>query len=156
MKSAKGIFGFTSPRLSSAYRTSRPYRRSSMLLAQVFATALATCIALSSPEAQTVGPNGWIDTWSASPQPVWDADFFAPINIPRALRNQTIRQVARVSLGGSQVRVELSNTYGKQPLVIGEAHVALSGKGSAIEAGSTHKLTFGGQPSIVVPPGASI
>jgi lysophospholipase L1-like esterase len=87
---------------------------------------------------------------------VWDADFFAPINIPRALRNQTIRQVARVSLGGSQVRVELSNTYGKQPLVIGEAHVALSGKGSAIEAGSTHKMTFGGQPSIAVPPGASI
>ena len=84
MKPAKGIFDFTSPRLSSAYRTSWPYRRSGMLLAQVFATALATCIAFSSPEAQTAGPNGWIDTWSASPQPVWDADFFAPINIPRA------------------------------------------------------------------------
>ena len=77
----------------------------------------------------------WIATWAASPQPVWDADFFAPVGIPRALRDQTIRQVARVSLGGSQVRVEFSNEYGTRPLVIGAAHVALAGKGVAIAAG---------------------
>jgi lysophospholipase L1-like esterase len=155
MKSARGIFGWTSSRTVPACCAPRPYRHVRVLLAQVFATALASCMAFSPVAAQPAGSNDWIDTWSTSPQPVWDADFFAPVNIPRALRNQTLRQIAHVSLGGSQVRVELSNTYGKQPLVIGEAHVALAANGSAIEPGSTHRMTFGGQQSITVPPGAS-
>lgn len=105
---------------------------------------------------QAAGEGDWIDTWSASPQPVWEPDFFAPVGIPRALRNQTIRQVARVSLGGDQVRVELSNEYGAQPLVIGAAHVALAGENGAIVPGSDRALTFGGRPSITVPPGAPV
>jgi lysophospholipase L1-like esterase len=122
----------------------------------MFAIALASSIALSSADAQPATQTDWIGTWSASPQPVWDPDFFAPVNIPRSLRNQTIRQVARVSLGGNQVRVEFSNTYGEQPLLIGEAHVALAAKGSATEPGTTHMATFGGQQSITVPPGATV
>jgi lysophospholipase L1-like esterase len=96
----------------------------------------------------------WIGTWAASPQPVWAPDFFAPFGIPRALRDQTIRQVVRVSLGGSQVRVVLSNEYGTLPLVIGNAHVALAAEGGAIQPGTDHPLTFGGQPGITIPPGA--
>lgn len=114
---------------------------------------IAVTIAPSSYAADT---GGWIPTWAASPQPVWDAEFFAPVAIPRALRDQTIRQVARVSVGGSQVRVELSNEYGTRPLLIGAAHVALAGEGVAIAAGSDRALTFGGRPSVTVPPGAPI
>lgn len=106
--------------------------------------------------AQSADEVDWIDTWSASPQPVWEPDFFAPVGIPRALRDQTIRQVARVSLGGEQVRVELSNEYGSQPLVIGAAHVALAGEKGAIVPGSDRPLTFGGSSSITVPPGAPV
>ena len=98
----------------------------------------------------------WIATWAASPQPWWDADFFVPIDVPRALRNQTVRQIARVSLGGDRVRVEFSNEYGAHPLVIGTAHVALAGEGSAIVAGSDRPLTFGGEASVTVPPGAPV
>ncbi|MFZ1429092.1 MAG: hypothetical protein WAS21_20245, partial [Geminicoccaceae bacterium] len=83
------------------------------------------------PSSYAADTGGWIPTWAASPQPVWDADFFAPVAIPRALRDQTIRQVARVSVGGSQVRVEFSNEYGTRPLLIGAAHVALAGEGVA-------------------------
>ena len=25
----------------------------------------------------------WIATWGASPQPIWGADFFAPVKVPR-------------------------------------------------------------------------
>ena len=96
----------------------------------------------------------WIGTWTASPQPVWDADFFAPVGIPRSLRNQTLRQIARVSLGGDQVRVVISNEYGDRPLVIGAAHVALAGEGNAIVPGSDRALTFSGNPSATIPPGA--
>ncbi len=123
------------------------------LRALAFAAALTA--GLGSP-LLAAEDGGWIPTWAASPQPVWDADFFAPVAIPRSLRDQTIRQVARVSLGGSQVRVEFSNEYGTRPLVIGAAHVALAGKGVAIEAGSDRALTFGGRPSVTVPPGAPI
>ncbi|WP_218014139.1 SGNH/GDSL hydrolase family protein [Rubellimicrobium roseum] len=98
----------------------------------------------------------WIDTWTASPQQDWGDDFFAAAGIPRSLRDQTIRQVARVSQGGDRIRIEFSNEYGEHPLVIGEAHVALAGEDGAIETGSSRALTFGGEPSIVVPPGAPV
>jgi lysophospholipase L1-like esterase len=119
--------------------------------------AVVAGLATSPARAQRADAGGdWIDTWSASPQPVWGPDFFVPVGIPRSLRNQTIRQIARVSLGGDRVRVELSNEYGDQPLVIGAAHVALAGSGVTIVPGSDHALTFGGKTSATVPPGAPI
>jgi lysophospholipase L1-like esterase len=127
--------------------------------ATIFALAVAALALVLGPppaQAQRSDSGDWIATWAASPQPWWDADFFAPIDVPRSLRNQTVRQIARVSLGGSRVRVELSNEYGTDPLVIGAAHVALAGDGSAIVAGSDRPLTFGGEPSVTVPPGAPI
>ena len=77
------------------------------------ALAIAACLAVAGPALSQDG--GWIGVWSASPQPDWGPDFFAPVGIPRSLRDQTIRQVARVSLGGEQVRIELSNEYGDLP-----------------------------------------
>ena len=96
----------------------------------------------------------WIATWTASPQPIWDASFPAPIDFPRKLWNQTIRQVARVSIGGDQLRVVLSNEYGTKPLVIGEARVAHAAGGASIVLASGRALTFGGRTSITIPPGA--
>jgi lysophospholipase L1-like esterase len=125
------------------------------LLGALAVAALAW--ALGSPaQAQRSDADEWIVTWAASPQPWWDADFFVPIQVPRSLRDQTVRQIARASLGGSRVRVEFSNEYGHDPLVIGAAHVALAGDGSAIVAGSDRALTFGGEASVTVPPGAPI
>lgn len=110
---------------------------------------------LSSPAgAQQAGD--WIGTWAASPQPVWAADFPVPINMPRNLIDQTFRQVVHISMGGNELRVKLSNRYGNQPLVIGAATVALAGIGSAIDAGSVKTLTFGGQDTVTIPPGAPV
>ena len=131
-------------------------RRSSRFCVAALGAALMAGFVLSPAPAQPADNGGWIDTWSASPQPVWEPDFFAPVGIPRSLRDQTIRQVARVSLGGSRVRVELSNEYGEQPLVIGAAHVALAGSNGAIAPGSDRALTFGGRSSVTVPPGAPV
>jgi hypothetical protein len=52
------------------------------------------------------------------------------------------------------VRVVLSNEYGTRPLVVGAAHVAVSDKDAAIQAGSDRTLTFGGHASITIPSGA--
>jgi len=85
----------------------------------------------------------------------------APIAPPtprpaRGFNNQTLRMVFHASLGGSQVRVHLSNAYGASPLVVGAAHIALHGADSGIVAGSDHALTFGGRSSTTIPVGAEM
>ena len=62
--------------------------------------------------------------------------------------------IVRTSIGGSRVRVELSNAYGTGPLAIGAAHVALRASGGAIMPASDRTLTFSGKPSFSIPPGA--
>ena len=149
--------GQNQPRtLRSTGRTLVTRRRFGALITTLAIAALTFVAGAPPAQAQDGDPGNWIATWATSPQPWWDADFFVPIDVPRSLRNQTVRQIARVSLGGSRVRVELSNEYGTQPLVIGAAHVALAGEGSAIVAGSDRELTFGGEASVSVPPGAPI
>lgn len=96
----------------------------------------------------------WIATWTASPEPRWDGDFALPLNLPSSLWHQTVRQSARVSVGGERVRVMLTNEYGTRPLVIGAAHIALASEGATIAASSDRTLTFNGQPSVTIPPGA--
>jgi len=116
-------------------------------------TMLAAGLALPRDRALAADGN-WIPTWAASVQPVWDADFIAPVGVPRSVRNQTVRQIARASIGGDRVRVVVSNEYGKLPMTIGSAHVALAGNGAETVPGSDHKLTFSGKDSITIPPGA--
>ncbi len=117
------------------------------------AIALAGIIGIS-PASRAADAGNWIGSWTASPQPDWGPDFPVPLGLPANLWKQTIRQNARLSIGGSQVRVVLSNEYGNAPMTIGAAHVALAGEGGKIKEGSDHALTFGGNPSIVIPPGA--
>jgi hypothetical protein len=71
-----------------------------------------------------------------------------------ALGNQTLRMNARVSIGGKQLRVRLSNAYGVRPLNIGAAHIGLRATGSGIVPGSDRTLTFGGETSATIATGA--
>jgi len=73
---------------------------------------------------------------------------------PLQIKNQTLRQIVHVSLGGPRIRVVLSNSLGILPLRVGAAHVALRDAGASIVAGSDHVLTFGGLPGPTIPPGA--
>ena len=68
--------------------------------------------------------------------------------------NQTLRQIVHTSIGGSRLRVVLSNSYGTEPLTIGAAHVALREKDAAIRTDTGRKLTFSGGASFTIPPGA--
>lgn len=87
----------------------------------------------------------WVATWTTAPQAGnWQDEF----------HNQTVRMIVHTSVGGSRIRVEFSNAFGKRSLRIGAAHIALAGKGTATVPGSDRSLTFEGSPSIVIPPGA--
>ncbi|HEY0819913.1 MAG TPA: SGNH/GDSL hydrolase family protein [Rhizobacter sp.] len=118
---------------------------------------LAGLIALAA-SASTVAqaPTFWHDSWMASPQPLWSADFVLPLGVPARFEKQTLRQVARVSVGGARMRVVLSNEDGEAPLVIGAGHVARHAEGSSVVAGSERALRFGGQASVRIPPGARV
>ena len=107
-------------------------------------TAILAAVALS-PTVRAAEQGNWVPTWAASPQPVWEPDFIGGVGIPRSVRDQTVRQIGRVSIGGDRVRFIVSNEYGKEPLTIGSAHVALAGEGSATVPGTDHKVTFGGK-----------
>ena len=119
------------------------------------------------PAAALLGRPGragdrWLHTWTAMPQ------LTEPGNMPPApftgadavLVDTTLRQTLHVSTGGSRLRVRFSNAFGTTPLPLTAAAVALPEGGragvSAIRAGSGRPLTFGGRPSVVVPPGAQI
>ena len=65
-----------------------------------------------------------------------------------------MRQVVRTSIGGSAVRVTISNVFGSEPLAIGAAHVALREVGSRIGDGAA--LTFGGQPAVTIEGGSTV
>ena len=95
--------------------------------------------------ATSSADTGWTASWSAAP------DAAGP-----ALAPQSIRQIVRISSGGTRVRVRLSNLYGKAPLVVGQARVGAHASGSAIVAGSDHALLFGGRPGVTIAPGASV
>ncbi|MGK5078678.1 SGNH/GDSL hydrolase family protein [Janthinobacterium sp. HLX7-2] len=118
----------------------------------LLALALTAPVHAAEPEA---APN-WVASWTASPQAVWGAHFLFPTNVPAVLHGQTVRQVARVSVGGQRVRIVLSNAYGHVPLHIGAASVALADNGSAIRPHSLRMLTFAGQPSATLAPGAPL
>ena len=76
----------------------------------------------------------------------------APINF----KNQTLREIVHVSLGGDRVRVVLSNVFGTLPLEVGAAHVALRDKDAAIKAGSDRPLTFSGNAATMIAAGAVV
>jgi lysophospholipase L1-like esterase len=97
------------------------------------------------------GQARWVGTWGASPQQPATLFGTAP-----SFSNQTVREIVRISLGGSRFRVRLTNEYGTQPLVIGAAHIAISAGGSAIRGGTDRALTFSGHSSITVPVGAPV
>lgn len=106
----------------------------------------AALIALSSTASASPGPH-WVASWQASPQPVWGADFLFPTLVPATLHDKTFRQTARISLGGSRLRVRLSNAYSTQPLRIGAASV------SPRVHGTPQPLSFDGQPGVLIGPG---
>ncbi|MCY1526867.1 GDSL-like Lipase/Acylhydrolase family protein [compost metagenome] len=72
----------------------------------------------------------------------------------RAFRAQTLRQVLQPSLDGERVRIRFSNRFGKTPLRIAAASVALSTGTDAVSPASLRTLRFGGRTTATIAPGA--
>jgi lysophospholipase L1-like esterase len=109
--------------------------------------------------------NPWVGSWGCSPvppliqPPPLPAGTKPPegdtlFSIPPLVNNATVRMIVRGTAGGDKVRIRVSNFYGKTPLRVGAAHIALREAGSEIKAGTDRTLTFSGEPSTAVSPGA--
>lgn len=114
-----------------------------LILGLVFLTAAGLCRAQA---------DHWVGTWEAPPQLV------EPYNMPPApgLTSNTLRQDVQVSIGGKLLRVRFSNVFGKSPVTINLAQIALSAGGSAIQTDTDKALTFHGKPSVTIPAGKSV
>ncbi|MEU9782011.1 SGNH/GDSL hydrolase family protein [Streptomyces phaeochromogenes] len=120
-------------------------------LAALFTGALLLGAALTpSASAQAPEPATWTGTWATAPTTVPKTDT-------TAFHDQTIRQIVHTSIAGSALRIRLSNEFGKQPLKIGEVHVARRASGTdepTIDPATDRELTFSGKSSVTIPAGA--
>jgi lysophospholipase L1-like esterase len=100
------------------------------------------------------GPERWVGTWTASP-------YFDRGNQPPApLGGAVLRQIARVSLGGSQLRVQFSNLFGNGPVTLQSVHIARCNAApavdSTIDTATDSALTFSGAASVTIPEGQEL
>jgi len=114
-------------------------------------------LAVVAAGAQTSKTGHWVVTWGTAealvrpPVPA-NAQAQASPGAPW-FKNQTVRMVARTSIGGQRVRIKVENEFAAAPVTIGAAHIALRGKDSEIAAGTDRALTFDGKPGCILSPG---
>ena len=75
--------------------------------------------------------NAWIATWAAGPQAATPNGKGPLLKI----EDQTVRERVRLSIGGAQICLRLSNEYGSTPLLIGSATVALPTDAASVRPG---------------------
>src|SRR5271168_1772032 len=101
---------------------------------------------------RTTGSQVWVGTWAASQQ------IPEPQNAVSTddLNNVTMREIFHLSMGGTTLRVHLSNAFGTEPLHFSSVHIArpLSASSAAIDPASDRALLFAGESDVIVPAGA--
>jgi lysophospholipase L1-like esterase len=95
----------------------------------------------------------WTATWGTA-QMVADGDNALAVSAPDGM---TLRQIVHVSIGGSTLRVRLSNVFGTQPMTISAASIARATGPAGMQLADAGKpLLFGGKTRIVIPAGEAL
>lgn len=115
---------------------------------KVAGVALAMLLSVNAARAAD-----WVETWGAAPLP--PAEAFGPFPATPSFNNQTVRQTVRVSLGGHRIRIRFTNEFGRKPLLIGAASVALASEKGMVQ-GARVPVLFSGQRNVLVPAGAPV
>jgi lysophospholipase L1-like esterase len=117
-------------------------------------TASGAVGALIAPPAAAAPAQGWTGTWTTSMQRPMGATWQGENWSLEGFAGESVRQVVRISKGGTQLRIRLSNRYGTSPLRLAGATVAKAGEGAAIQPSTVSPLRFDRTQSTVVPAGA--
>ncbi|GAB2846183.1 SGNH/GDSL hydrolase family protein [Streptomyces deserti] len=94
----------------------------------------------------------WVGAWSTSPAGA------EPGTEMTGVAGRSVRNVVHTSVGGTSARITLSNLYGQSPLTITHASLAVAaGSGTpAALAETMRRLTFSGNPTVVIPAGGQV
>lgn len=134
-----------------ASRGRQSARRSITLKSTLPRLAVALLWLGSLVAAQAMAAETWVASWTAANKVA--SPFDAPTSI---FSDVTLRQIVRVSAGGTRVRVWLTNEAGTAPLAIGAASIAPHRGGSAINQARRRPLTFNGATAVEIPAGARV
>lgn len=127
-----------------------PARRRLATLAAVAGLAAGSGITATAFADEQVGPRAT----SATTQ---DGTWAASTDRTRATVNdQTVRDIIRTNIGGSGLRVQLSNVFGSQAVTFGAVTVGVVQSGADVVPGTNHPVTFSGTSSVTVPVGAEV
>lgn len=111
-------------------------------------TLLAMALTLTNANAQ----DKWTGTWAAAPQKAIGNDL--PENTNMA--DSAIRQIVHVSIGGSKLRLQLSNEMSDEEVQIKSVYIANAGEGENIERRSAKYLMFSGKRSVTIEGGKAV
>jgi lysophospholipase L1-like esterase len=113
---------------------------------------IAHCMWGQVPQPGAPHAQRWVASWGASQQVPEQQNELPPDD----LHDATVRQIVHLSVGGSAVRVHVTNAFGTDALQFTSVHIArpLSSSSPAIDPASDRPLMFAGQPAVTVPPGA--
>jgi lysophospholipase L1-like esterase len=70
--------------------------------------------------------------------------------------DRSYRMIVRTSVGGTGMRIRLSNAFGDHPVTFASAYAGLRKQGAELVHGSNRELTFGGDASVTVPAGETV
>lgn len=110
------------------------------------------CFLLFIPQLAGAPRNTWIATWAASLEPA-DPDPKEPL---LKIEDQTVRERVRVSIGGAEICIRLSNESGSAPLLVGAVTVGTPTDPASVRPSSIQTVTFGGHNSVTIPAGAPV
>ncbi|MFF7723766.1 SGNH/GDSL hydrolase family protein [Streptomyces luteogriseus] len=130
-------------------RTARP---------RALLAALSCCVALgcgtgtvpqgdrpSPPSSAPTAAGRGVVTWASSAG-----------HIGEAADGRGYRLMVHTSVGGSGLRVRLTNAFGDEPVTFHNVHAGLQRGGAALVPGSNRRLTFRGARSVTVPAGGIV
>ncbi|MET9459729.1 SGNH/GDSL hydrolase family protein [Streptomyces canus] len=111
----------------------------------------ALLLAVSAVVAGTAAPaeagqqgdrHAWTGTWATAASEHYEVSGMSEV---------TVRMPVHTSVGGSSVRIRLTNAYATDPVTIGHATVGLRNGGSAVAR--PYDLRFGGKRAVTIPAG---
>jgi lysophospholipase L1-like esterase len=99
------------------------------------------------------GPDHWVASWTASPSDSGTPFDGAGLPVPQVLDDQTVRMIVTPHLGGSVLRIHLSNRFGNAAAQFGKVTVGLAGSSAVSDLTA---VTFSGKSAVSVPVGADV
>ncbi|WP_406691307.1 SGNH/GDSL hydrolase family protein [Saccharopolyspora sp. ID03-671] len=121
-----------------------------MTIKRFAAATFGTLLLLSGSGVAGATEPGRVGTWAAAPSATPES------NTP-TVADATVRQVVHTSIGGGDLRIRLTNEFGRTPLRIGAVHVARrAGTGTDIDPATDRAVRFSGSESATAPPGAPL